>query len=160
MRTGLLVGALLLTLAGCAAPSVSLTPTSSDHAAHDPLAEEVKAALTDAFAMSFESAGPHHELGTDPDGVQLDLVGIPVEEVVLSLPSEARSAAVGRGLAYLPHLRRLLEGPDATWDWVAEAFACREEVDANCEVSTSQGNLTARFTDGGQDFLVLVITRG
>ncbi|HYM51938.1 MAG TPA: hypothetical protein VEW45_00455 [Candidatus Dormibacteraeota bacterium] len=159
MQARHLVGALALALSGCISPSVSLAPTSSGHSAHDPLAEEVKTGLADAFAMSFEPAGPHHELGTAPDGVQLDLVGVPVEEVVLSLPSEDRSAAVETGLAYLPHLRQLLDGPDAVWDWTAEALACREDLGADCEMSFAQGNLTAHFTDGGEDFLVLVITR-
>jgi hypothetical protein len=155
MRTWLLVGALALAVAGCSSPLA----TPSDHAAHDPLAEQVKAALADAFGMSFEPAGPHHELGTGPDRVQLDLIGVPVEEVVLSLPSEDPSAAAQTGLAYLPNLRDLLDGPDSVWDWVADGLGCREVRGADCESSISQDNLTARFTDGGPEFLVLVITR-
>jgi hypothetical protein len=159
MRTPLVVGVVALALAGCVAPPASHDPTSPDHAERDPNAERVKAALADAFGMEFISAGPHHELGTDPDGVQLDLIGMPVEEVVLSLPSEDRSAAVERGLAYLPHLRDLLHGGIPVWRWAIEALACREDPDAACETSFSQGNLEARYTDGGPDFLVLVIAR-
>jgi hypothetical protein len=154
-----LIGLLALAISGCAAPAVSLAPPASDHGEHDAATERVKEALADAFGMAFEPAGPHHELGTTRDDVQLDLVGVPVEEIVLSLPSRDRPAAVAAGLAYLPHLRDLLHGPDPVWDWMAEALACREDADASCNVSTSQGNLGARFSEGGRDYIVLVITR-
>jgi hypothetical protein len=159
MGTRFLIAVLAVTIAGCATPAASLPPPASDHAAHDAATERLKEALADAFDMSFEPAGPHHELGTAPDDVELDLVGVPVEEVILSLPSRDRSAAVATGLAYLPHLRGLLHGPDPVWDWVVDELACREDEDASCNVSTSQGNLTARFTDQDEDFIVLVLTR-
>jgi hypothetical protein len=149
----------VLTIAGCATPASSLPPPASDHAAHDAAAERVKEALADAFEMTFEPAGPHHELGTAPDDVELDLVGVPVEEIILSLPSRDRSLAVATGLAYLPHLRDLLHGPGPVWDWVADELACREDEEASCNVSTTQGNLTARFTEQDQNFIVLVVTR-
>jgi hypothetical protein len=154
-----LIGVLALAVSACAAPATSLAPSASDHGEHDPAAERVKEALADEFGMTFEPAGPHHELGMAPDGVELDLVGVPVEETILSLPSRDRSAAVVSGLAYLPHLRGLLHGPGPVWDWIAEALDCREEAEASCNVMTSQGNLTARFTDQDEDFVVLVITR-
>ena len=158
MWTRFLIGVLALSIAGCASPASSLTPPATDHAAHDAAAERLKDALADAFDMTFEPAGPHHELGTAPDDVELDLVGVPVEEVILSLPSRDRSAAVASGLAYLPHLRDLLHGPGPVWDWVADELACRRDQDASCNVSTSQGNLTARFTEQDQDYIVLVVT--
>jgi hypothetical protein len=159
MRTRLPISALALAIAGCAAPAASLAPPASDHGEHDPQADRVKEELADAFGMSFEPAGPHHELGTAPDGVELDLVGVPVEEVVLSLPGDDRAAAVEAGLAYLPHLRDLLHGPDPVWDWVADELACRQSADARCNVSTSRGNLTARFPEEGREYIVLVITQ-
>jgi hypothetical protein len=159
MRMCLLTGLLALALVACAAPAASLAPAASDHGEHDAAAERLKEALADAFEMTFEPAGPHHELGTAPDDVELDLVGVPVEEVILSLPSRDRSAAVATGLAYLPHLRDLLHGPGPVWDWAAEALACREDADASCNASTSQGNLAARFTEQDKDYIVLVITR-
>jgi hypothetical protein len=159
MRRRLRLGVLVLALTGCAAPSISLTPSISPHAEHDAQADRVKAALSDAFGMTFEPAGPHHQLGTAPDGVQLDLVGEPVEEVVLSLPSADRSAAADAGLAYLPHLRDLLHGPSAVWDWVADALVCRAAEGGVCQAFMTQGELTARFTDGGPDYLVLEISR-
>jgi hypothetical protein len=159
MPKGSLIVVLALASGACAAPATSLAPAASDHGEHDPAAERVKEALADEFAMTFEPAGPHHELGTAPDGVELDLVGVPVEETILSLPSRDRSAAVVSGLAYLPHLRDLLHGPGPVWDWIAEELACRKDAEASCNVTTSQGNLTARFTDQDEDFVVLVITR-
>ena len=159
MRTLALTALLALAIVGCAAPAASLAPPGSNHDEHDPTTERVKEALADAFEMTFEPAGPHHELGKAPDDVQLDLVGVPVEEVVLSLPSRDRSAAVATGLAYLPHLRDLLHGPGPVWEWAAEELACREDADASCNDSISQGNLTARFTEQDQDYIVLVVTR-
>lgn len=160
MTKGLLVVVLALAIAACASPATSVVPTASDHGQHDPAVERVKEALADEFEMTFEPAGPHHELGTAPDDIELDLVGVPVEEVILSLPARDRPAAVAAGLAYLPHLRDLLHGPGPVWDWIAEELACREDADARCNVSTSQGNLSARFTEQDQGYIVLVITRG
>ena len=148
---------LALLAAGCGPPAQSATPVASRHT--DPTTERVKAELTSAFNMSFEPAGPHHELGKAPDGVQLDLVGVPPEELVLSLPAGERAAAVASGLAYLPHLRDLLHGADPVWDWTAAMLACRREAGASCDNERSQGNLTARFPDDDPDYIVLVITR-
>ncbi|HEX6139982.1 MAG TPA: hypothetical protein VF013_05885 [Candidatus Limnocylindria bacterium] len=135
------------------------TPTSSAIASHhaDPQAERVKSALADEFGMAFEPAGPHHELGKADDGVQLDLVGVPVEEVVLSLPADDREVAVATGLAYLPHLRDLLHGADPVWDAVAASLACRRDAAADCPGDFAQGNLEARFTGDETEYLVLVI---
>jgi hypothetical protein len=84
---------------------------------------------------------------------------VPVEEVILSLPARDRSAAVATGLTYLPHLRDLLHGPGPVWDWIAEELACREDTDARCNVATTQGNVSARFTDQDRGDIVLVLTR-
>jgi len=151
--------ALALALTACAAPTTRPTLPGSQHAEHDPGAERLKDALADDFGMTFEPAGPHHELGTAPDGVELDLIGVPVEEVILSLPSRDEAEATEMGLAYLPHLRELLHGPAPVWDWIAEGLACRADPDAACNVSTSRGSLSARFTDGGPGFVVLVVSR-
>ncbi|HET6381146.1 MAG TPA: hypothetical protein VFH63_08990 [candidate division Zixibacteria bacterium] len=130
--------AVALLLAGCAA-----TPTvpAASHVGHDPQADRVKAALAGAFGMTFESAGPHHELGRTDDGVQLDLVGAPVEQVVLSLPE----GSVEAGAAYLPHLRDLLHGPASAYDWAADVLACHA-TSSDCEERFAQGNLEARVT--------------
>jgi hypothetical protein len=152
---------LLLLLAGCGGTSFTsdgspgATTVTSHHS--DPAAERVKAALSDAFGMTFEPAGPHHELGKAPDGVQLDLVGVPVEEVVLSLPLVDRDAAADTGLGYLPHLRNLLHGADRVWDWVAAMLACRRDAAAACDDTFAQGNLEAHFTGDEVAYVVLVI---
>ena len=110
--------------------------------------------MDDAFGMTFEPAGPHHEIGTAPDAVELDLVGAPVEEVVLSVPRSEPEVGIG----YLPHVRDLLHGPAPLWRWIEDGLSCRRG-DAVCEPMMSQGNLMARFTEGDPTYVVLVITR-
>ncbi|HET6744457.1 MAG TPA: hypothetical protein VFH90_01230 [Candidatus Limnocylindria bacterium] len=149
MRSLLLAAVLL---AGCADPSPS--PSASAHADHDPQLDRVKAALTAAFGMTFEPAGPHHEIGRAPDGIELDLVGVPVEEIVLSVPGIEPEL----GITYLPHLRDLLPGPGPVWEWIEGGFTCRR-LEAACEPMISRGNLTARFTEGDPSYLVLVVAR-
>lgn len=145
--------ALAVLLVGCAPGG---QPSVTPHGQHDPQADRVKAALTDAFGMTFESAGPHHQLGETDDGVQLDLVGVPVEQVVLSLPE----GSVEEGAAYLPHLRDLLHGPAPAYDWAAQALACHATAE-DCEQHFEQGNLEARVTrDEGYVVLSLTLTRG
>jgi hypothetical protein len=142
-----------LLLAGCAlGPSPTQTP---GHDGHDPQAERVIGALGEELGMIFEPAGPHHQLGKAPDGTQLDLIGVPAEQVVLSVPADDPEA----GLAYLPHIRDLFHGPDRIYDWVAAMLACRTDVARACEVALAQGNLEARFSDGGPDYIVVAIGR-
>lgn len=115
-------------LAGCASPT---TPGAapSTHAGHaaDPATDAIKAELGDRFGMTFASAGPHHELGKAQNGVQLDLVGVPPEQVILSVPSDEPGRVEELAAPYLPYLPRLLNeqrsiGADllneslATWD--------------------------------------------
>ncbi len=135
-------------LAGCGSPA---PPVASTHADHDPQADRVRAALEAELGMTFEPAGPHHVLGTAPDGVELDLVGVPVEAVVLSVPVGDPEA----GLDYLPHVRDLLHGPDPVYDWVAAMLACRTDTARECETSREQGSLRAEFTSEGPDFVVV-----
>jgi hypothetical protein len=144
----------LTVLAGCAFGS-SPTPTLG-HGAHDPQAERVVAALGAELGMTFEPAGPHHRLGRAPDGTQLDLIGMPVEQVVLSVPAPSPAA----GQAYLSHIRDLLHGPDRVYDWVAAMLACRADADRACEDRFQQGNMEARFSDGGPDYVVVTMARG
>ena len=151
MRPLLFVAGLLL--AGCAG-TLSASPTATTHAAHDPQLERFKAALGDAFGMTFAPAGPHHEIGRAPDAIELDLVGVPVEEGVLSVPRIEPELAI----AYLPHLRDLLHGPAPLWRWIEEGLTCRRDTSV-CEPVMSQGNLMARFTEGDPAYVVLVIAR-
>lgn len=150
-RAGVLVLAPML-LVACAQV---VSPAPSSHAGHDPQADRVRAALETEMDMTFEAAGPHHEVGTAPDGVELDLVGVPIEQVVLSLPSDDPEA----GLDYLPHIRDLLHGPDPVYDWVAAMLACRTDAARTCDTSLAQGNLSAEFTSDGPVFVVVSISR-
>jgi len=145
----------LALLAGCGAEPTP-GPVAPSHDAHDPVADRVVAALGAELGMSFESAGPHHRLGRAPDGVQLDLIGVPVEQAILSL----RADDPEEGLDYLPHMRDLLHGPDRVYDWAAAMLACRTDTERSCDEEFEQGNLEARFSDGGPEYLVLTLARG
>ena len=150
-----------LFLAACDAqpPRVVLTsPAATDHgAAHDQQLERTVAALEADLGMTFESSGPHHVTGTDPDGNQLDLLGVPVEQVVLTV--RADDDALETAETYLPHARDLLRGPGPVWSWLVDAFACRAANEPDCDTVVEQGPLTARFTDEGPDYWVVAISR-
>lgn len=110
--------------------------------------------------MKFESAGPHHTLGKAPNGVQLDLVGVPTEEVVLSVPASEAGRVEELASPYLPYLGRLLVtssvvGPEllleslATWDGTTPLNATRVV-----------GGISAQVTSGGEPpYVVLVVHR-
>lgn len=155
-RAAVAAGALaaLLALAGCGLP-VAPSPTPDPHAGHTAADQRVIDALAADLGLAFEPAGPHHAVGTGPDGVEVDLVGVPVAQVVLSIPADDPEA----GLAYLPHLRDLLHGPSRVYDWVAAGLACRAG-DGPCDDEFAQGNLEARFTDADDAFVVLSLSRG
>ena len=101
--------ALILFLSACGTPSTGPTPPGSHegHAA-DPATDVVKAELGEKLGMTFASAGPHHELGKAKNGVQLDLVGVPAEQVVLSVPADEPGRIEDLAAPYLPYLPRLL----------------------------------------------------
>ena len=139
-------------VAACASPATSAHPS---HAGHDPQADRARAALETELGVEFESAGPHHVLGRAPDGSEIDLVGVPVEEVVLSVPIGDPEA----GIDYLPHIRDLLHGPAAVYDWVANVLACRADDAGRCETRFERGNVVAQVTSEGPDFVVLSISR-
>jgi hypothetical protein len=144
--------ALGLLLSACAGnPSPSATP----HVVHDPVGDRVRAELASELGVEFEPAGPHHVIGRAEDGTELDLIGVPAEEVVLSVPADNPEA----GLAYLPHIRDLLHGTNRVYDWVASMLACRADPDRTCDERFEQGNLEARFSDGGPDYEVVTISR-
>ncbi|MDH4334644.1 MAG: hypothetical protein OEW24_05205 [Chloroflexota bacterium] len=162
MRRRAVVTLLAVTLVACAAPVVSPSESPSSSAAahsHDSPVAAVKADLTDIFGMTFSPAGPHHEIGRAPNGVELDLVGVPVEEIVLSLPTADRVGAIAAGRGYVPYLAELLGGPTSAWDWVRDQLECRADTAATCGQRLARAHLAARFTaDGGEDYVVLVVT--
>jgi hypothetical protein len=120
---------LVTILAACSTPTTarSAAPSTHEGPAADPATAAIKAELGERFGMTFASAGPHHELGKAQNGVQLDLVGVPPEQVILSVPSDEPGRVEQLAAPYLPYLPRLLNerrsiGADllneslATWD--------------------------------------------
>ena len=150
--------ALVLASIGCTPAPVVVVPSGSTHVAHDPQLDRARAALeSDGFA--FEPAGPHHVVGTDTDGTQVDLVGVPVEQVVITVDASDGAAALVAAQRLLPHARDLLHGPRRVWDWTDDAFACRASGAGGCEERITQGGLSATFTDNGPEYWVLAISR-
>ena len=160
MRLRLAVPMLALVLAstGCTPAPVVVVPSGSGHAPHDPQLDRARAALeSDGFA--FEPAGPHHVVGTDGNGNQVDLVGVPVEQVVITVAAGDHDAALVAARRLLRHARDLLHGPRRVWDWADEAFACRAAAEDACVDRLAQGGLAATFTDDGPAYWVLAIAR-
>lgn len=163
---------LALLLVGCSAPTTqpaaTLPSASDEHANHqDPVAADVRAELTQRFGMTFASAGPHHLLGTAPDGVQLDLVGIPVVQVVLSLPGHDTAAVREAAEPYLPYVSRLLgvgsggvgEQQSIGRDLLLESLASWN-ASAPLDRQRSDGGLTARVTSSDDPaYVVLSVHR-
>ena len=151
--------ALLLTACGPAPTVVLTSPATTEHgAAHDPQLDRARADL-EASGMTFASSGPHHVTGTDADGNQLDFVGVPVEQVVLTFPAADREAARDAATTYLPYARDLLPGPTPVWRWVEDQVACLAEGRTDCDTGFEQGQLEASLTDTGPDFWVVAVSR-
>ena len=74
---------------------------------------------------------------------------------MLSVPAASPVA----GQAYLSHIRDLLHGPDRVYDWVAAMLACSADADRACEDRFAQGDLEARFSDGGPGHVVVTMAR-
>lgn len=109
--------------------------------------------------MTFASSGPHHVTGTDADGNQLDFVGVPVEQVVLTFPAGDRQAARDAATTYLPYARDLLPGPTPVWRWVEDQVACLADGRTDCDTAFEQGQLEASLTDTGPEFWVVAVSR-
>lgn len=151
--------ALALITSACGGPTVSAS--AADHVGHlDPAGDAAQTELTQHLAMTFAPAGPHHTLGKAPNGVQLDLVGVPTEEVVLSVPASEPGRIEELASPYLPYLQRLLVtsstvGPEllleslATWDGATPLKATRVG-----------GGISAQITSGGEPpYVVLAVHR-
>lgn len=159
MRIRLATPMLALALAACTpAPTLVAPSGSAPPEAHDAQLDRVRAAL-EAEGLAFEAAGPHHVVGTDAAGNQVDLIGVPVEQVVITVDAGDADAALVAARRYLPHARDLLHGPRRVWDWADEALACRAAGEAGCDTRIAQGGLTATFTDDGPAYWVLAISR-
>lgn len=153
--------ALVMASVGCAPAAVVVVPSGSAHAAHDRQLDRARATL-EADGFAFEAAGPHHVVGTDAGGNQVDLVGVPVEQVVITVDASDGAEALIAARRLLSPARDLLHGPGRVWDWADEAFGCRAAGAAGaagCEETVEQGGLSATFTDDGPDYWVLAISR-
>lgn len=90
-------------VAGCSGLGTAASPSPTLF--HDTALAAVSAQLQAERGMRFAVAGPHHVVGTTPDGVELDLVGAdPVAQVVLSVPLDNAGAAERTARAYLPYV--------------------------------------------------------
>jgi hypothetical protein len=161
-RPGRLVGPMIaLVLVACSPAPILVLPSgaATSHEAHDPALARAEEALTDARGMTFAAAGPHHVVGTDRAGNQLDFIGVPVEEVVVTLGAADATAALTIADAYLPIARDLLGGPGSLWSWVRDGLACRAASRGGCEAATAEGGLSARFTDDGPEYWVVAVSR-
>ena len=142
----LLLVLLVVGSAACGAPGASAP--ASDHAGHvpDPATESIKAELGEKFGMSFASAGPHHELGTATNGVQLDLVGVPPEQIVLSVPADEPGRVEELAAPYLPYLPRLLNAQRSIGaDLLNEALAAWDGEETLDKERSADG-ITAHLT--------------
>lgn len=159
MRMRLVAPMLGLVLAACTPTPVAVLPSGSPaHERHDPQLDRVRADL-EAEGVAFEAAGPHHVVGTDAHGNQIDFVGVPVEQVVITVDASEPDAALVAARRYLPHARDVLHGPRGVWDGADAAFACLAAGEDGCDTRIERGGLSATFTDDGPDFWVLAISR-
>jgi hypothetical protein len=112
-------------LTACATPPIpAATAQSSNpaHVGHDATLEALQAELS-TLGLAFEPAGPHHVLGTGANGVEMDLVGIPLEEAVLSIPADEPDAVRELMEPYLAPVERTLGAPAALDGWLGEELA-------------------------------------
>lgn len=149
---------LLLVLAACSraasgSGNPSGSPALSAHAEHDAALAALEAQLV-ALGLSFETAGPHHRLGVGADGVEVDLVGVPLEEAVLSVPA-GPAAAAQRAAPYLAPLEAVFGTGGEVQAWLAE-LAAGSELDA--EVALAGADVTVRST-ADPAYVVLTIAR-
>ncbi|MEO8510909.1 MAG: hypothetical protein ABI534_06665 [Chloroflexota bacterium] len=158
MRTLVAVGILLTACAST--PAATPRPSASaDHAAHDPALDALKAEL-EAFGLTFEPAGPHHVLGAGASGIEVDLVGIPLEEAVLSIPAAEPDAVRESAEPYLEPIERVLEAPAALDGWLGEQLAAWNGT-SELHAEDTFGDLRARLRSTADPaYVVLTLTRG
>jgi hypothetical protein len=161
MRASLavLVAAALTACATPPLPTATARASNATHAGHDPALEALQAELT-SLGLRFEPAGPHHVLGAGTNGIEVDLVGIPLEEAVLSIPAAEPDAVRETAEPYLAPIERALEAPAALDGWLGEQLASwdgRTELRADEEF----GDLRARLrSTADPPYVVLTLTRG
>ena len=149
------------TLAACATanPVATTQAPNAPHERHDATLEALQAELT-GIGLRFEPAGPHHVLGAGANGVEVDLVGIPLEEAVLSIPAAEPGAVRATAEPYLAPIERVLEAPAALDGWLGEQLAA---WDGRSELRAEEtfGDLRARLRSTAEPpYVVLTLTRG
>jgi hypothetical protein len=153
---------LVTILTACSAPTTERSAAPSTHEGHaaDPATDAIKAELGERFGMTFASAGPHHELGKAQNGVQLDLVGVPPEQVILSVPSDEPGRVEQLAAPYLPYLPRLLNEPRSIGaDLLNESLATWDGAQLLDKQRSADG-ITARLTSTNDPaYIVLDVHR-
>ncbi len=147
-----------IVVAGCSGLGTAASPSPTLF--HDTALAAVSAQLQAERAMRFAVGGPHHVVGTAPDGVELDLVGAdPVAEVVLSVPLDNPRAAERTARAYLPYVADATGLPeialaaavtDALHGW-AGGVGLRKRA-------TVDGRTVRVESSGPPDYLLVVVT--
>ena len=146
LRLGTFSIALVVIVTACT-PTVA-SPSIESHGGHVPdlATDAIKAELGERFGMTFASAGPHHKLGKAQNGVQLDLVGVPPEQVILSVPSDEPGRVEELAGPYLPYLARLLnEQRSIGADLLNETLAAWDGKQL-LDKQRSANGITARLT--------------
>lgn len=148
-------------LAACATPSLPTATAQAppaSHDGHDATLEALQSELS-SLGLRFEPAGPHHVLGAGANGVEVDLVGIPLEEAVLSIPAHEPDAVRETAEPYLAPIERALEAPAALDGWLGEQLAA---WDGSSELRADEtfGDLRARLrSTADPPYVVLTLTR-
>jgi hypothetical protein len=134
-------------------------PLHTPHATLHPQLVELEATLTDRFGMRFANAGPHHRLGK-AGGVEVDLVGAPIEEVVVSLPLDEAHDLSETLTAYLRPIEEALGRGEGLVAWTAETLRGWDRHRPLHAEAAIDGLSVRMTTSEDPSFLVLVVVHG
>lgn len=149
---------MLAVLAACDPAAASPSPGHTTHQTADPQLARVESVLTERFGMRFTDAGPHHRLGR-ADGTEVDLVGSPIEQVVVSVPYDETRDPSDTLVAYVVVIGEALEVDEALSAWVAETLGGWGRV-APLEAETRIDEWSVRMTsEENPPYVVLVMGR-
>lgn len=157
---------LVIALAACTAQALPTTPTATappsapaaSHGIHDAALDALRAELT-GLGLTFELAGPHHVLGVAADGVEVDLIGIPLEEAVLSIPANQPDAVREAAEPYLAPIADALGATAALDGWLTDQLNAWNGT-TELRAEETFGDLGARLRSTSDPaYVVLTITR-
>lgn len=159
---------LVIALAACTAQALPTTPTATatappsapaaSHGGHDAARDALHTELT-GLGLTFEPAGPHHVLGVAADGVEVDLVGIPLEEAVLSIPANQPDAVREAAEPYLAPIADALGATAALDGWLTDQLNAWNGT-TELRAEETFGDLGARLRSTSDPaYVVLTITR-